>query len=283
MSQYSKVYQVLSLALQPLYDHAEAPAIARETMQAATGISYLESKLGDPELDEDTTAKLTAWTQELLTGKPLQYVLGEAWFMNRRYVVNGHVLIPRPETEELVQWIIDEHTAVPDLSILDIGTGSGCIPISLKLALPDATITSCDISSDALKVAEQNATALAAAIQLIEADFLNPECQRQLGHYDLIVSNPPYIPLAEKELMHRNVADHEPGNALFVPNHDPQLFYRAIALFGQIHLKDQGTIYCELHQDHALDTQALFGQSGYRNTAIRKDLNDNRRMLKAEK
>jgi release factor glutamine methyltransferase len=284
MSRYSLAYQTLRQTLQPLYEDAEATAIAREVMLAATGKTYLESKGNDVLLNDQEAQKLQQWTKDLLTGRPMQYVLGEAWFMNHRYIVNEQVLIPRPETEELVQWIIDDYKLRDTgISILDIGTGSGCIPISLKLVLPDAVVTSCDISSGALTVARQNAAALNAGVTFIETDFLNPGNQQQLGHYDLIISNPPYIPVSEKSNMHRNVKDHEPGNALFVPDNDPQLFYRAIAAFGQTNLKDEGAIYCELHQDYALDTKALFEHMGYSNTTIRKDLNNNRRMLKAIK
>jgi release factor glutamine methyltransferase len=220
---------------------------------------------------------------ELLQGKPLQYVTGKAYFMERLFDVNEQVLIPRPETEELVIWILNDYkSSTEPINILDIGTGSGCIPISLKLEMPTAHISSCDISAGALEVAQKNARRLNAEVHFIALDFLDNDAQLSLPLYDIIVSNPPYIPQSEELEMHLNVKGHEPGTALFVPDNDPLLFYRAIAHFGKTHLNDNGVIYCELHRDFAQETKELFIATGYKNVEIKKDMHDNWRMIKAK-
>ena len=279
---YKDVFHQLRQQLQPLYDAGEATAITREMMEAATGISYAKSLITDAMLDAETYHLIERMSEELQTGKPLQYVLGYAWFIDRKFIVNGHVLIPRPETEELVQWIIDDHQENQNApSILDIGTGSGCIPISLKLALKAASVTSCDISKGALETASLNAEALSAKIELKEMNFLDKKAQTNLPTYNIIVSNPPYIPLKDKATMHINVLNYEPTNALFVPNDDALIFYREIALFGRSHLAKNGTIYCELHKDYAQQTVTLFKETGYNQVELKKDINGHFRMLKA--
>jgi len=264
-----------------LYDAQEAAAIGHEVLLHITGLDKLQRLMRkDDLLTEQQLAQFENIKTALQQGKPLQYVLGVAWFMSRAYKVNENTLIPRPETEELVQWVIDEHKD-SNISVLDIGTGSGCIPISLKLALPQADVYSCDISDGALAIANGNADNLGAKISLLQLDFLDNAQTAKLGMYDIIVSNPPYIPVAEKEGLHKNVKDYEPEQALFVPDEDPLLFYRAIALFGRQHLKNEGSIYCELHRDYATQTQTLFQTLGYKHVAIRVDMHGNLRMLKA--
>ncbi len=183
--------------------------------------------------------------------------------MGKEFGVNEHVLIPRPETEELVQWVINDWKSREEaIKILDIGTGSGCIPISLRFALTQADVTSCDISSDALAVAKENATTMQTVIEFIQLDFLDVSQRNKLVSYDIIVSNPPYIPASEKEKLHANVKDHEPGIALFVPDNDALVFYHAIAFFGKEHLNNNGYIYCELDAGHAMECKALFEKPG---------------------
>ncbi len=282
MQHYSQAYQSLRQSLMTLYDQDEATAIAREVMLVATGKSYLQNIGIDAPVSNDEEIQLRAWGHELATGRPMQYVLEESWFLGRKYFVDERVLIPRPETEELVQWIIDDCRNSTDApSILDIGTGSGCIPISLKLAMKRSVIAAYDISGGALEVAHKNAATYNACIHFVEMDFLDKAQQNQLGKFDIIVSNPPYIPVAEQAEMHRNVKDFEPSNALFVPDNDPQRFYRAIAPFGKEHLYNNGIIYCELHRDYAADTAQLFRQSGYHNIELRQDINRHPRILKA--
>lgn len=284
MLSYNGAFYELLNKLKGLYDDYESAAIAHEVMHHVTGRDKLQRIL-----EKDTSfsaAELSSFElmqAELLRGKPLQYVIGHAWFMGRRYKVNEHVLIPRPETEELVDWVVqDMKDADKTISILDIGTGSGCIPISLKLELPKAIVSSCDVSSNAIVVAKENARQLQADINVLETDFLDADKRRALGQYDIIVSNPPYIPAGEKEQLHKNVKDFEPSVALFVPNDDALLFYRAIAAFGKEHLNKEGSIYCELHVDYAMATKQLFEDMGYSYVEVRKDMHGNLRMLKAK-
>ena len=285
MPTYKQAFHDLRQQLQPLYDAGEAAAIAKEILAALTGISYSQSlTAGDVLLSAGSDKAIQQAGQQLQSGRPMQYVLGYAWFLNRRFKVNDQVLIPRPETEELVDWIAgDWQSKDAPRAILDIGAGSGCIPISLKLAMPGALVTSCDISTGALAVATENAAQLQANVQFIALDFLDRDAQAALGKYDIIVSNPPYIPIQEQETMHPNVRDHEPGTALFVPNDDALLFYRAIALFAKGHLKVGGAVYCELHKDYAVATKAMFEEMGYKNIGLRKDINGHNRMLKASR
>jgi release factor glutamine methyltransferase len=280
---HSAFYDLLQ-SIKSLYDEREASAIAHEVMEHITGKSKLQRITDkDAPLNNIQEAQLTDIKAKLKAGKPMQYALGEAWFMGRKFIVNEHVLIPRPETEELVQWVIDDYKEQAiDKSALDIGTGSGCIPISLKLTLPELDITSCDISQDALNVAQSNAKNLGVNVNFIELDFLSEDARHQLPKFDIIVSNPPYIPISEKESLDIHVRDHEPSLALFVPNDDALLFYRIIAQFGLTNLNAHGTIYCETHVDYAQATQQLFIDLGYKNVELRKDLHGNNRMIKAQ-
>jgi len=284
MATYHQAFYELKNKLQALYDAREAEAIAHEILFYITGYNKTERLLHkDHAFTEKQQAKFELASFELLKGMPLQYVTGSAWFMGREYFVNESVLIPRPETEELVQWILNDWKSRDEqIKILDIGTGSGCIPISLKLTLIQADVVTCDISGNALEVAEQNAAKLQADIKLMELDFLDTAQHNKLSVYDVIVSNPPYIPFSDKERMHINVTEHEPDIALFVPDGDALVFYCTIAAFGKNHLKSNGYIYCELDSARAERCKALFEDYDYRNVDIRKDMHGNWRMLKAE-
>jgi release factor glutamine methyltransferase len=281
----SEAFYELLRGLQPLYDEREAAGIAHEILYYITGFSKMQRLMQrDVQLSGEQLKQYNRALQELGRGTPVQYVTGSAWFMGREFHVNKYVLIPRPETEELVEWIATDYAgAANELTILDIGTGSGCIAISVKLRLPATDVAACDISKDALAVATENAQRLGAAVSLIQADFLDLAEHNKFGAYDVIVSNPPYIPVTEKEKLHTNVRDHEPALALFVPADDALLFYRRIALFGKKHLSGNGYIYCELDAEHALACKALFEDAGYHPVEIRKDMHGNWRMLKAKK
>lgn len=281
MITYSQAFYDLRNTLQSIYDLGEATAITHEMLEHITSLGKLDRLMDRTMvLTGEQYNTYTSAKAALSLGTPLQYVTGIAYFMGKPFKVNNSVLIPRPETEELVQWIIDDHQTNDKTDVLDIGTGSGCIPIAIKAALPEANVTSCDISTDALAVAKENAGFINADINFIQLDFLEEENWKQLGMYDIIVSNPPYIPEHEREHMHINVKDHEPSLALFVPSEDAQLFYREIAAFGINHLNDNGTVYCELHKDHANDTLQLFVEAGY-DAQVKNDLNGHPRMLKA--
>lgn len=283
MHTYSSAFIGLCNALKALYDDREAAAIAHEVMEHITGATRLQRITDkDKSFSADQLAEYELISPLLAQGTPLQYVTGKCWFMGQEYMVNSNVLIPRPETEELVQWIADDRRK-QQISILDIGTGSGCIPIALKLELPEANVSAIDVSKEALAVANSNAIAISADVTFTAFDFLNKDSWDSLGKYDVVVSNPPYIPEAEAETLHRNVRDHEPGLALFVPDNDALLFYRHIADFGLQHLNEGGAVYCELHVDFATDTKELFVSKGYTQTEVKEDMHGNLRMLKAQK
>ncbi len=213
--------------------------------------------------------------------RPVQYILGVAHFMDMEFKVDENVLIPRPETEELVRWILEqakEHRGV--LKILDIGTGSGCIAIALAKNLPNAEVYALDISSESLIVAKENAAKNGVSIEFIETDILQTE-KLQL-HFDIIVSNPPYVRELEKKQMSANVTDHEPDQALFVPDDNPLLFYRKISEFATLHLNKGGCLYFEINQYLGKDTVQCMENFGFSELQLRKDMFGNDRMLKGK-
>lgn len=223
-------------------------------------------------------AQLLADFQRLLTGEPIQYILGAAPFYGRSFAVTRDTLIPRNETEELVHLIIKENPS-SGLRILDLGTGTGCIPISLALELKNPEVYALDVSAAAVAVAHQNATTLGARVHFIEGSLL--EKPLELPKLDLIVSNPPYVPLRDKAEMHVNVLNFEPHLALFVPDEDPLVFYRAIGEWGQQLLKSGGKLYLEIYENLADELVQLLLLQGYEELCVRQDLNGKNRMLSA--
>ncbi len=275
-------YRELAKSLQSIYDQREASAIANLVMEHITGLQRVNRLIeASRDLSAEESHQLGLYSSQLLQGKPIQYVLTEAWFTQLPFYVNQWVLIPRPETEELVEWIILENVNTSGLRILDIGTGSGCIPITLKKQIPGASIISIDKSQEALAVAAKNALQLDAVIELKVLDFLVPEQWDQLGKIDLIVSNPPYVMESEKTTIEAHVLDYEPSMALFVPDLDPLLFYRNIALFGQTHLTINGTVYLEINQALGKEVCELFESMGYY-TKLKQDMQGKDRMVKAQ-
>lgn len=239
---------------------------------------------------------------QLKQEKPLQYILGKAHFMDLELLVNEHVLIPRPETEELVRWILedlqDDTGLGPDaersrsvistthkdrsLQILDIGTGSGCIAIALAKALPNAKVTAIDISEKALAVAQKNSVFNNVDVTFVKQDILDSQLAPELElQFDIIVSNPPYVRQLERSQMQKNVLEYEPHTALFVPDNDALIFYDAIAQFAKKHLKKKGSLYFEINQYLGDETQALLNAHDFSEIELRKDMFGNDRMLKA--
>ena len=214
--------------------------------------------------------------QRLLTGEPIQYILGEAPFYGRDFLVTPDTLIPRNETEELVHRIILENR-IAGLRVLDLGTGTGCIPITLALELQKPEIVALDVSVQALEVARQNALKLEAQVQFLEGDLLGSI--PTLAPFDVIVSNPPYVPLRDQGEMHANVLNFEPHLALFVPDEDPLLFYRAIGTWGQQLLKKGGKLYLEIYENLADELVALLQSLGYSQVQVYPDLNGKNRMI----
>ena len=272
--------QAIKHQLGNLYDAIEMNSMVNIIIEEVTGWDALHQNIHKNDaLEPSQIEQLDHYVEQLLTGKPLQYIIQKAWFLGKAYFVNEAVLIPRPETEELVEWIIEYAQIInKPLSILDIGTGSGCIPISLKLAIPNAHITAIDISKEALAIAEQNAANYHTEIEWIAQDIL--QTKQLKDRYDIMVSNPPYIPLREKVAMQKQVADHEPEIALFVPDQFPLIFYSKIAHIGKSALKPNGQLFFEIHYDQGEAIIALLNEMGY-HAELKQDIFGKDRMVRA--
>ncbi len=272
--------QAIKHQLSSLYDALEMNSMINIIIEEVTGWDALHQNIHKNDaLDQSQTEQLEYYVKQLLTGKPLQYIIEKAWFMGKVYFVNEAVLIPRPETEELVEWIIEYAQIInKPLSMIDIGTGSGCIPISLKLAIPNAKLTAIDISKEALAIAQKNAASYHTDIEWIEQDIL--QTKQLKDQYDIIISNPPYIPLREKVAMQKQVADHEPEIALFVPDQFPLIFYSKIAHIGKSALKTNGQLFFEIHYDQGDAIIALLNEMGY-HAELRQDIYGKDRMVRA--
>lgn len=267
-----------------LYEQREALNIAQLLIEKIVALPRLEQILQKNKLLNETAQQLLIHAiQKLQKGEPIQYVIGEAWFANNLFSVSSATLIPRPETEELVQWVIDDHMHKENqLRLLDIGTGTGCIPISITKKLPNINAYAIDISNDALSIAQQNASAVGVDLQLIQADFLHEDTWLSLPTIDIITSNPPYIAEHEKKGMHTNVLAYEPHIALFVPDNDPLIFYKAIVTFAKQKLLPCGIVYVELNEQLGEETKNLFSET-YFDTELRKDMQGKNRILRAIK
>ncbi len=275
--------QQLLFQLFHLYDEREAKNITDWVIENITGWKKIDRVSNNAvPLSSVQETLLRQYTTELQNHKPVQYVLQEAWFYKMKLYVDENVLIPRPETEELVEWIINEEKSKKskDKTILDVGTGSGCIPLALKKYLPACEIHACDISEAALAVAEKNAAIQGLDIHFQHCNILSELSRKSLPIFDIIVSNPPYIPQQDKTLMAANVLNHEPHLALFVADNDPLIFYKAIADFSLTHLNKDGTLYVEIHEDLGLAAVNLFKESGYSEVELRKDLQEKNRMIR---
>lgn len=261
-------------------DAVELSSLMGMLIEAVTGWNRMQQIVNvNTKLTKDQQAQIELYAEQLLSGKPIQYILGKAWFMGNELIVNEHVLIPRPETEELVEWIISYASIMnKPLSIIDIGTGSGCIPIALKLALPLCKLTGLDISKEALAVAEINANNVKASIEWIEQDILNTAALDNT--YDIIVSNPPYIPIREKANMQEQVVGFEPSIALFVSNEDPLIFYKAIAKMAKQNLSTNGQLFFEIHYDQGKAILALLDELNF-HAELRQDSFGKNRMIRA--
>lgn len=280
-----QAYKELSSKLCSIYDESEASNIADWVMEYLTGKRRIERIAGENILLNDSQQqKLGFFTEKLLHHNPVQYVLNEAWFAGMKFYVNEDVLIPRPETEELVEWITEEvrDTKYEVRKVLDIGTGSGCIPVSLKKKLPNLNIRALDVSEGALNVAAKNAIANGVQVYFLRLDFLDENTWNSFGKFDIIVSNPPYIKLGEACTMNLNVLEHEPHLALFVPDEDALLFYKKIADFAITHLEQNGMIFLEINESLGKEVTTLFEQKSFK-TELRKDIQGKDRMIKAVK
>ncbi len=274
-------YETLWHLLTPLYGEGEAKAIARMVYEVRYGLTFTDPCIGkDTQLSADDQAELEEIAQRLERHEPIQYVLAKAEFMGEWYDVEPGVLIPRPETEELVRWIVLKETTA---NILDIGTGSGCIAITLAAMYPKATVTAWDISEKALKVARTNAIRHKVNVLFQQVDILANSQQPKANSYDIIISNPPYICNKEREAMEQNVLDYEPHEALFVPDEDPLLFYRAIAEYGKKVLKPDGWLYFEINPLYAEPLRELLHSMSYHDIECKDDQYGKQRMIRARR
>jgi release factor glutamine methyltransferase len=272
----NKIHEGLATA----YSDGEIKALTRILATELLGVSQMAFYMKDDiALTAEQEALLNDAIERLQKHEPIQYILGYSDFCGLRFKVTPATLIPRPETSELVEWIANESNDTEN--ILDIGTGSGCIAVSLAHKMPQSKVTAWDISPDALAVATENSKANGCAVEFEEVDILAYEPTGEL--FDIIVSNPPYIKENEKAAMHSNVLDWEPHTALFVPDSDPLLFYRTIAEKGLKLLKPGGRIYFEINRAHGKETMDMLAAFGYTSIELRKDFAENDRMIRAIK
>ena len=280
-------YETLWHRLTGIYDTDEAKAIVRWMLDVRFGLSLTDIVCGKiDEMSETEQSELEAMMQRLEKAEPVQYVVGIAEFCGRTFHVEPGVLIPRPETGELCRWIVEERRREGEYQVLDVGTGSGCIAITLALEMPQAKVTAWDISDDALRIAKKNAEVLGAEVAFEKRDVLDSSLltlHSSLPLWDVIVSNPPYVCEKEAAEMERHVLEHEPYLALFVPDDDPLRFYRAIAEYGVTALKPNGLLYFELNPLYAHETEAMLKKLGYVETEIKQDQFGKQRFLKTKK
>lgn len=250
MRSLKEIYEKVSAEIW-FYSKDEAREIAFLLLQKLWGISRTDLLVGETDREVDS---LEFYIERINQGEPVQYILGEAWFMNRSFEVNPSVLIPRPETEEMVSRV----ASLSPKTVLDLGTGCGCIPVTLALEIPEARVYAIDISDHALATAESNARAHQAQVSFAHANMLDFENPFEVEEFDLIISNPPYVKENEKPEMRKNVLDFEPHLALFVPDQDPLVFYRHIAEIGFRHLAPGGSIWVEINSYLGRETAAVF-------------------------
>lgn len=288
MKTIKEVFTAFKQGLADIYDAQETESITLMVLTEILNSSKAIIKaFPEKELTLTQQEEANNILTQLKTGKPLQYALGYTEFYGLKFLVNPSTLIPRPETEELVQWVLGSVTGAgmpgSELSILDIGTGSGCIAISLKKNLPHAQVSAIDISAEALQTAKQNATLNEVEVTFIETDILSLQTNHTplATHYSLLISNPPYVTLADKKQMHPNVTDFEPHTALFVPEDEPLLFYKAIADFAVNSLTENGLLFLEINESLGKETVELLESKGFRDIELRQDMSSRDRMIKA--
>jgi len=280
-----EAYHQLQQSIQPLYENREASNIADLIMEDITGwdrsrrIVHHDALLSEPQLERYTHCK-----EELLHGRPTQYVLGHAWFCGMRLQVDEHVLIPRPETEELVMEVKKMYADISTdrdhlFKMVDIGTGSGCIAIALKKYFPDWDVWAVDKYNGALAIAKKNAVLLDTEVRFVASDILKEAKTDFLPAFDLIISNPPYIPSEDKSAMDDRVLDHEPHDALFVTDNDPLQFYKAIIAFSEQHLLRGGMLFFETHELYAQEVAALLEANGFEHIVVKKDFQEKERIV----
>lgn len=289
MLQPHKIRQNFIESLTHLYSPSEATELFWLSLEHVLNRGRMQLKLDSRlQLSEAETQTIHQILLDLEKGRPIQHIVGYSYFLGEKFIVNESVLIPRPETEELVTWIVDDLTDSKQLQepieILDIGTGSGCIPITLKKKSPVKTrVHAVDISSDALQVAKENAELHQADIDFLQLDILQaePYVNELNQKFHIIVSNPPYIGSEEKKGMHQNVVDYEPHQALFVEQDNPLIFYTTIAAYAMKNLHNSGMLYFEINQEYGGELVDYLSANGFKNIILKKDISGNDRMIRA--
>ncbi|WP_069660154.1 peptide chain release factor N(5)-glutamine methyltransferase [Arcticibacter eurypsychrophilus] len=283
--QIGKIETIFVQSLNGMYEDNESKALASIAIQEVCHLSYGQLMMNKQTIiSSDYHTEILHILEELKKGIPLQYILQIADFYGHRFIVKPGVLIPRPETEELVDWILKEiqSSKLSNFNLVDIGTGSGCIPISIKIKNSHSSIIGIDISDVALEIARQNSIILNTDIQFIKGDILNNDMKFEPKSFDIIVSNPPYITSSEKSYMHANVIQNEPHIALFVTDEDPLLFYRRIIQFAVQYMKPTGLLFFEINEHLGDETIQLLKQYNF-TAVLRKDISGKDRMIKAQK
>lgn len=281
-STVSDLFHSARQSLLAIYNYNEATQLVSILFEHYAGLTRKDMII-DPErkVNDQLELNINHALERLLKHEPVQYITGFAHFCGNEFRVSPDVLIPRPETEELVRWVLDQNHDKHHLRILDIGTGSGCIAITLWLRFQDAMVEAWDISEKALEVAITNNLELRADVIFRKVNFLDSN-EWPDEEYDIVISNPPYIPYSGKGILPLNVALYEPGNALFIPDNDPLIFYRKLSEFAQQKLKSGASVYAEMHEDYAEDVGKLFEDQKFSEIEIRNDINGKRRMIRAK-
>ena len=278
-----KTKKIIREKLAPLYSPSETESLIGLILEHVTGYNRLQMHLNQTEpIPEPKIMQIMEIVNRLLAHEPIQYILGETEFYGLKFTVSPGALIPRAETEELVEWIV-RREGITARSLLDIGTGSGCIPISIDKNSSLELVEGWDISEDALKLARQNATRNSSKVEFSLQNIFEPTGIATSAKWDVIVSNPPYVLMEESALMEKNVVDYEPHLALFVPDHDPLIFYRTIAEFAAVHLHLHGNLYFEINEAQGSQVVELLTAQGFCDIITRKDLQGKPRMIRARK
>lgn len=283
----TETFRYIEHELQGIYPPGEIRSFARILCEHVCGVPYHRLLLDkDKQLSANEKQAIHRIVERLKQSEPIQYILGDAPFYDLSFTVTPGVLIPRPETEELADYIIRTHTGRKGdaTRILDIGTGSGCIAVTLARHLPGAEVWAADISEVALETARQNAVKNGVSVRFCRVDVLQERCAGMFpGVYDILVSNPPYVTDSEKKNMEKNVLDYEPSLALFVPDTDPLLFYKAISRLGKQKIREGGFLYFEINARFGKETAGLLEKDGYKQVRLMKDLYGKERMIEARR
>jgi release factor glutamine methyltransferase len=276
--------RLLLSGLSELYDEREAASISSIVLEHLTGMPKNLRLLQKTDLlSSKQEVLLRSYMQELVNHRPVQYVLNEAWFGPMPFYVDENVLIPRPETEELVEWLLKDNLLTgPGTIVMDIGTGSGCIPVYIKKKRKDFNVIGFDISDSALEIAKKNADKQYVHIHFFQCDIRDQNQWGKIPAMHIIISNPPYIPEKQKQILEKHIRDFEPGLALFVPDDDPIIFYKLIGHLALQKLMPGGALFLEIHHDYAKDIMDWYEKNGFF-LELRKDFSGNNRMIKAER